>query len=170
MWLKGCREAVTGWSSLLVTSTLIISALAKKESPTITPNKISHRPENVQYFDDSDVILFQDWVENTVYRSDNAGETWKVVKDIPFDEAWNMVLHPFDKKRAYVLTQESTHYKTDDRGETWEEFFTDASPSAWREPLSFHASDPDKIIFNGQDCMGIFCDELVSIAFHLSVS
>lgn len=161
MWLKGSFDAATGWSSLFIASILISSTSAKKESPTITPNKINHRPENVQYFEDSDVILFQDWIENVVYRTDNAGESWKVVDNIPANMAWNMVLHPVDKKRAYVLTQESTHWKTDNRGETWEEFFTDAPPSAWRQPLSFHASDPDKIIFNGQDCMGIFCDELV---------
>ena len=158
MWLKGSFGATVGWSSLFTASILIPSTSAK--SPTITPYKASHRPENVQYFEDSDVILFQDWVENAIYRTDNAGESWKIVSDIPANEAWNMVLHPFDKKRAYVLTQESTHWKTDNRGETWQKFFTDASPRGW-QPLSFHALNPDKIIFNGQDCMSIFCKELV---------
>jgi len=166
MWLRGHFGTATRWSSLFIAAILITSTSAKKDAPTITSVKFDNPPQNVEYFDDSDVVLFQDWVENIIYRTDNAGETWSVVKGIPANEAWSMYMHPFDKKRAYVLTQEKTHWKTQDRGETWEKFFTDAPPSAWRaQPLSFHASDPDKIIFNGQDCMGIFCDELVRANF-----
>jgi hypothetical protein len=79
-------------------------------------------------------------------------------------------MHPFDNKRAYVLTKDTTHYMTADRGKTWQSFFTDSSPSSWRrQPLSFHAGDPDKIIFNGQDCMGIYCEELVRSTPHPSI-
>jgi hypothetical protein len=72
-------------------------------------------------------------------------------------------MHPFDKKRAYIITNKRTHYKTDDRGKTWDEFTADVQASIFREALTFHGGDPDRIIFNAMDCTGIFCDESVSL-------
>jgi hypothetical protein len=160
MWLKRRLDITACWSTLLIASALVSGTYAKKEAPDVKANKVAHRPENVQYFEDSDVIVFQDWNDNIVYRSADAGETWHKIDAVPANAAWNMVLHPVDKKRAYIFTQDTTHWKTHDRGETWHKFSTGASPSSWRTPIAFHASDPDKIIFNGQDCMGYFCDEL----------
>jgi hypothetical protein len=74
-----------------------------------------------------------------------------------------LTMHPYDKKRAYIITNTKTHYKTDDRGKTWEEFSADNLATVFREPLTFHGRDPDRIIFNAMDCSGIFCEELVSL-------
>jgi Sortilin, neurotensin receptor 3, len=164
MRLRRVVDAATGWRSLIIASMLITNITAQKDAPSITAVPFDNQPNNIEYFDDSDVIIFQDWESGTVYRTDNAGETWSKVNGTPitYEDAWSMYMHPFDKERAYVLTKESTHYMTDDRGATWQSFFTDALPSAWRDPpLSFHADDPNKIIFNGMNCMGIFCEELV---------
>jgi hypothetical protein len=162
MRLRRSVDAATGWWSLIIASLLITNITAKKNDPSIISSDFPNQPMNIEYFDDSDVILFQDWDQNVVYRSEDAGETWSEVEDIPYNDAWSMYMHPFNNKRAYVLTKETTHYKTSDRGKTWQSFSTDSSPSAWRmQPLSFHAGDPDRIIFNGQDCMGIYCEELV---------
>lgn len=166
MRLRGARNTATGWRSWAVASLLLSSAstsVAKKDKPDITANVFEHVPQNLQYFEDTDVILFQDFQTNVVYRSGDAGETWKVVKDIPEGDAWDLWMHPYDNKRAYVLTRESTHWYTNDRGASWEEFFTDAEPSMTRKPLAFHAGDPDKIIFHGVDCAGIFCEDVVSL-------
>ena len=163
MRLRGALQTATGWRSLLVATVLCSNAVAKENKPRVTVTEFSHFPSNLNYFEDSDVVLFQDYDENTVYRSDDAGEKWTMIKDIPEGKAWDLFLHPFDSKRAYVLTRDNTHWKTEDRGKSWKEFFTDASPSMFRMPLSFHASDPDKIIFNGQDCASIFCTEQVSL-------
>jgi hypothetical protein len=170
MRLRRSVDAAAGWRSLIIALMLITNIVAKKDAPSITDWAVHNEPMNIEYFDDSDVILFQDWNENAVYRSENAGETWAKVEDIPYNDAWSMYMHPFDNKRAYVLTKDTTHYMTADRGKTWQSFFTDSSPSAWRlRPLSFHAGDPDKIIFNGQDCMGIYCEELVRSTPHPSI-
>lgn len=164
MRLRGSISAATGWQSLIIASMLITNiTAAKTDGPSISSTAFDNQPMNVEYFDDSDVILFQDWVSNSIYRTADAGKTWSPVADIPNNEAWSMYMHPFDKKRAYVLTKEGIHYKTEDRGETWEGFFTEYPPSVWKtQPLSFHAADPDKIILNVEDCMGFFCEELVS--------
>lgn len=108
--------------------------------------------------------MFQDWETNTVQRSSDAGATWKEISGGPVaGKEWNMYMHPRDNKRAYVLSEGSSHWMTSDRGETWEKFVTDAPPSAWRPAFNFHGSDPNRIIFNGQDCSGLLCEELVRI-------
>ncbi|PMD41536.1 Oligoxyloglucan reducing end-specific cellobiohydrolase [Hyaloscypha variabilis F] len=70
-----------------------------------------------------------------------------------------LAMHPFDKKRAYIITNTKSHYKTDDRGNTWEEFTVDNLVTLFREPLNFNGGDSDRIIFNAMDCTGIFCEE-----------
>jgi hypothetical protein len=153
-----------GWRSLLYSTLLLTGACwAKKDKPSVKPTKFDFIPFNVNYFDDSDVLLFEDPLSHNVYRSDNAGEDWALVKGVPKGKLLELAMHPFDKKRAYIITNERTHYKTDDRGKTWEEFTTDTQASIFREALTFHGGDPDRIIFNAMDCTGIFCEEKVSL-------
>lgn len=163
MRLRGALAAATSWRSLLVGALLVgdSSAKGKKDKPEVKVSKFEHAPVNIQYFDDSDVIIFQDWQTDGVYRSTDAGATWDQIKGPPGNEGWQVTMHPFDSTRAYVLTDGSTHWMTNDRGETWEEFFTDSPPSSFRPAFAFHASDPDRIIFNGVDCSGLFCVEQV---------
>lgn len=154
-------EARVGWWSLLLTTLLCSTSYAAKDAPAVTSNKFEHAPYDLRYFDDSDVILLQDYNGDTIYRSSDAGEKWAKVSAIPDGTAWSLVMHPFDKKRAYVLTENMAHYRTEDRGETWEEFRTASSPDRRLEnPLSFHAGNKDSIILNAQDCMmGIYCEQ-----------
>ncbi|KAF4628287.1 hypothetical protein G7Y89_g9863 [Cudoniella acicularis] len=132
----------------------------KKDAPGVKTNSFSFIPYNVNYFEDSDVILFENGIEHNVQRSDDAGETWHPVKDVPEGKMLELVMHPFDNKRAYIITNGRSHWKTSDRGQSWQEFKTDAMASIFREALAFHATDPDRIIFNAMDCTGIFCEEL----------
>jgi Sortilin, neurotensin receptor 3, len=158
-------DAVTACRSLVMVSLLFGSAYAKADGPSISLKKFDHEPMNIEYFADSDVIMFQDFQTNIVYRSEDAGASWDEVKDLPEGKAWSMYMHQFDAKRAYVLTPEGTHYKTSDRGKTWEKFYVGAVGTVFpgRLPLSFNAGDPDRIIFNGMDCEGLkFCIERVS--------
>ncbi|KAK3936073.1 hypothetical protein QBC46DRAFT_37611 [Diplogelasinospora grovesii] len=137
------------------------SAWAKKDGPAFAVKSFKHRPDNFNYFEDSEVILFQDISDNNVYRSDNAGSSWERVEAVPEGKAWMLFMHQYDENRAYILTQGIQHYRTDDRGKSWHMFQTDAEMSMFRgDILQFHASDPDRIIFNGMDCQGIFCEEV----------
>lgn len=146
-------------SSLLLTTLLWSGSRAAKDAPAISSKKFDHSPYDLRYFDDSDVILMQDYVEDAIYRSADAGATWDKIKAIPDGAAWSLTMHPFDNTRAYVLTEDATHYRTEDRGETWKEFWTDSSPDTALEPLSFHAGDKDKIILNAMDCLlGLYCE------------
>lgn len=161
------HTAATGWRSLLISSLLCSKALAKKDEPKITFSEFRFVPYGLQYFDDSDVVMFEDRMEGLVYISDDAGEKWNTVSKVPKGKVLELQMHPFDKKKAYVITTEQTHWKTNDRGNTWKEFFTDSPASLFRQALSFHAGDTDRIIFNGMDCTGIFCEELVSVSQEL---
>jgi photosystem II stability/assembly factor-like uncharacterized protein len=155
-------QTAAGWRKLLLSTLLCAGALAKKDKPSVKSKKFDFIPQRVQYFDDSDVILIEDGMDHVVYRSDNAGEDWEKVTAAPEGKVRGVTMHPFDPKRAYIITTEKTHWRTKDRGEHWEEFATDAVASIFQDPLSFHAGDPDRIIFNGMDCTGIFCEEVVS--------
>ncbi|KAI9729782.1 MAG: vacuolar protein sorting/targeting protein PEP1 [Claussenomyces sp. TS43310] len=161
MRLRRAVAAAASWPGLFVGCLLLGSVAAKKEGGQLQMHMtiFEHAPVNLQYFDDSDVIMFQDWQTDSTWRSTDAGASWDTVDGPLADIAWQLTMHPFDSKRAYVLTEGSTHWMTSNRGETWEDFFTDSPPSSFRPPLNFHAGDPDRIIFNGVDCTGLFCVE-----------
>lgn len=142
-------------------STLLLTgAWAKKDKPSVKSKKFEFIPFNVNYFEDSDVLLFEDGISHNVYRSEDAGENWEMVTGGPQGKLLELVMHTVDKKRAYIITNDRTHYVSGDRGKTWEEFGADAQASIFRNVLEFHATDPNRIIFNAMDCTGIFCEEL----------
>ncbi|CAK7234320.1 vacuolar protein sorting/targeting protein PEP1 [Sporothrix curviconia] len=142
------RTAAALAAPLWVASTVA----AAKDGPTMQVSSFTYQPDNLNYFEDSDVILFHDFVEGIIYRSADAGASWDKVTAIPAMEASRLVMHDFHPERAYVLTEGITHYRTEDRGKTWKTFLTDAETSLFQyDVLTFHATDPDRIIFNGMD-------------------
>jgi hypothetical protein len=155
-------QTAAGWRSLLFTSLLLTGAWGKKDKPTVKSKKFDFIPFNVNYFQDSDVLLFEDGISHNVYRSEDAGENWDMVKGGPEGKLLQLVMHEYDRKRAYIITNDLTHYMTDDLGKTWKSFHADAQATIFRKVMEFHAGDPDRIIFNAMDCTGIFCEETVS--------
>lgn len=122
------------------------------------------------YFQDSETVLAYDRDAGVLYRSTDAGEHWDQVKSIPEGEVGDLWQHPYDPNRAYVLSPGHRHWYTKDQGQTWHEFETDASPGPWKAPLKFHASDSDKIIFQGDSCAGFFdCEEIVCGRAHVHI-
>jgi photosystem II stability/assembly factor-like uncharacterized protein len=156
-------QTAAGWRSLLSSTLLFTAAWAKKDKPGVEQTKFDFVPYNVNYFEDSDVILFEDGLSHNVYRSVDAGKTWGKVKDVPEGGMMEISMHPFDKSRAYIIMNDTTHYMTSDQGKSWKSFTTDALASVFREALTYHAADPDRILYNAMDCAGIFCEELVRL-------
>ncbi|KAL1837500.1 hypothetical protein VTJ49DRAFT_3728 [Mycothermus thermophilus] len=156
------RGALRATTAVLLSAGLWATPLAaKNDGPTMHLTTFNNIPRNLNYFDDSDVVLFQDPEDNNVYRSEDHGAKWERVKDVPEGKAFLLYMHDFDPKRAYILTEGYTHYRTDDRGKTWQKFKTPALMSMFRgDILQFHASDPDRIIFNAMACEGILCQEV----------
>lgn len=153
--------------SFLSSAVLLTGAWAKKDKPEVKSQKFDFLPQNVNYFEDSDVLLFVDGNGHDVYRSEDAGVNWDKVKGGPEGKMVDMVMHTYDKTRAYIISEEKVHWQTSDRGKTWTEFKADSIASAFRNPLEFHADDPDRIVFNAMDCTGFFCEELVSLRGEL---
>jgi len=154
------------WGALQA-SALLASALwaaplaAKKDHPTFAVKAFDNKPRNLNYFADSEVVVYQDADDNNVYRSPDAGTTWARVDAVAEGKAWMLFMHEFNAERAYIITQTTKHYRTADRGKTWAEFSSEAEMSMFRSDiLQFHAGDPDRIIFNGMTCQGIFCQEV----------
>ncbi|KAH8591976.1 hypothetical protein B0O99DRAFT_630824 [Bisporella sp. PMI_857] len=145
---------------LPILSSLLPIALAKNDAPGVHIADFKFIPWGLQYFDDSDAILFEDRTGRQVYRSADAGVSWEPVKGPEQGSLLELQMHPFNNERAYIITNEKTHWKTKDRGKTWDKFTTDKQASIFREALTFHAGDPERIIFNAMDCTGIFCEEL----------
>ncbi|KAH6689130.1 vacuolar protein sorting/targeting protein PEP1 [Plectosphaerella plurivora] len=150
---------LASWRILLPAAALWwASALAKDESPTIKATEVKHLPLSLSYFEDSDVILYQDVPDGNVLRSEDAGATWERTKDIPEGKSRLLIMHEFDNSRAFVITEDQEHYKTTDKGKTWQKFDAGARPDTESmEILRFHASEPDHIIFTGLACLGPFC-------------
>ena len=142
--------------SLLLFQALLLTtlALAKKDAPRISKHKFEQRPAAPPlYFEGSDVILILDRAGN-VQRTDNAGEAWGNIADVPEGAVLDLVPHPYDHKVAYIWGKsEHSHWVTEDRGETWRSFEIDGLPPPFRPPFSFHAEDPEKVIVN-------FCTDL----------
>lgn len=148
---------------LFTTTSLLGLASAKESSPKISSTVFDNSLHGLFYFKDSEVLLAYDRDVGILHRSTDAGEHWEAVKDIPKGKVAELWQHPYDHKKAYVLSGGHQHWYTHDRGESWTKFETAASPSPSRAPLSFHAGDSDKIIYIGVACRGFFdCDDVVS--------
>ena len=125
-----------------------IPVSTKKDKPRITTFKFDAAPAAPPfYFEDSDVILLHD-VAGNVLRSNNAGETWERIKDVVEEQAREVVMHPWDKNMAYIWGHGMEHWVTEDKGESWRKFEIEGRAVPFRQPFSFHAKDPGKVLVN----------------------
>lgn len=134
---------------------------AKKEGPDFKVTQIGGVPFDLNYFRDSESVLFRDRANDNVYQSTDSGATWARVEDVPDGKATLLYMHEYDPERAYILTPGTQHFRTHDRGKTWDKFDSKYPYTLFRPGiLNFHAGVPDRIIFNAMVCDGIFCDEV----------
>jgi hypothetical protein len=148
-------------------------AFAKeKKGPGLASTGFDSLPGGLFYFDDSEVVIATTSAKGTVWRSDNAGKEWKMVKDIPEGKVLEVVKSPFDNTVAVALGGETTHWITYDQGESWTDFETQGAISAGVAPVSFHAKDSKKLLFHGGAECGDFriCLGKVSTGFALACS
>lgn len=155
--------------SLLILSTLwlVTTTVAKKDQPSIQKFKFEGDQRPVAdtapplYFEDSDTILILTRGGDVLISRDYGGPDFRFepVADVAARQALDVVLHPFNKKVAYIWGAEYTHWITEDRGESWRSFVLDGYPVPFRPPLSWHATDSDKVIVNM--CTNLFaCEEM----------
>ena len=150
--------AMMRWLPLVILFSFWCVHAKKDGGPRITPTEFDTPPTNLQYFNDTDIILIQERERGLVWRSENGGEKWEKIDEI--DQASDVFMHPFDNQIAYALSRKSKHWVSNDQGKTWIPFTTGtASPTEFRLPFSFHAGDSQKVLLNAQKCMGLSCKE-----------
>lgn len=120
----------------------------------MSSEKLESFPDGFFYFEESNTILLLHRRAHTVLRSTDAGVHWKPVTDIDEGHAYDIFSHPIFPKVAYILGKEKKHWITEDQGESWRKFESPAVPFAppMVPPLSFHASDPNKVIVHTMSC------------------
>ena len=154
--------AISIWLPLVLLFSVWCAHAEEDEPRILKSTPFDTRPVNLQYFEDSGTILVLELEQGILWRSDDAGKNWKIPEEIKKGQARMFWLHPNDKQRAYVFGNELKHWVTTDRGKSWKEFDLPdgAGPSDFHIPLAFHAGNPEKVIFNAQECRSILCDEL----------
>lgn len=140
-----------------------LGSVAAKDDPTVGETKLASPPSSVFYFDDSDVVIVQDSRPGIVYRSTDAGATFHKAKGINEGEPLLINAHPHNNKVAIVIGAKKTHWITKDQGETWSPFTIEHMPQLNAAVISYHATDPDKIIFHVDSCNGFDCSTQVSL-------
>lgn len=140
-----------------------VAAKARNEL-VVNERKFESIPQNLFYFEDSDVVLVTDVLPGIVYRSDDAGSSWSKVGDIDEGQIFQVLQHPYDNSLAVAIGIQTTHWITRDRGNSWTRFTTKFPAVITRPPISFHATDPDRMIFHVADCLMelLDCTEKVS--------
>ncbi|KAF2152981.1 Oligoxyloglucan reducing end-specific cellobiohydrolase [Myriangium duriaei CBS 260.36] len=136
------------WLLLLA---LVATCAAKKDQPDVSESTFDSPLYNLFYFEDSDVVIAVDSAPQIVYRSTDGGANWKKITDI---KGANLHIrpHPYNNKVAVAMSTEKEHWITKDQGDTWSQFETKFQPMSGQEPVVFHATNPDKLIFLTQGC------------------
>ncbi|KAI9297111.1 hypothetical protein K502DRAFT_313437 [Neoconidiobolus thromboides FSU 785] len=126
-----------------------VKAEAKIE---IATTEFKEAPQSLFYFRESDVILYLESESNNVYRSDNEGKTWNLLKDISKKEITTIYRHPYDNDKAIIATSGKEHYLTQDQGKTWKSFEAPVLPASKSSTFLFNSKKPEYIIYLGSKC------------------
>ena len=157
---SGCASAFFWLLLLLFDLPALVSA--KDDIPKVYDRQFDARLFDIRYFEDSEVVLAQEENGN-ILRSENGGEKWSDIPAIPQGEVSSFWINPYHGEWAVVLGRNKRHWITKDKGKEWNEFKIPEDqyiPARYRLPLSFHASDPEKMILKVQDDRPIGYKEL----------
>ena len=143
-----------------------VFSLAKIQEPLIFSSTFSSAPTNLFYFDIVTAI-FTEKNSGVVYRSVDAGQKWKVIKELEEVEIQVVISHPINKSVAIAIGREKKHWITENRGKSWRQFTIDESLfiSPALNPIIFHAIDDRKMLFHTRQCTLFDCHSKVSIQY-----
>lgn len=85
-----------------------------------------------------------------LYRSEDEGKSWSRVEEIK--DVQRLIEHPHSKDIAFVIGRHEEHWVTHNRGASWQRFETKREASKTSPPLSFHATKPEWILYQGTAC------------------
>ncbi|MBW0519773.1 hypothetical protein O181_059488 [Austropuccinia psidii MF-1] len=141
---------------LISNSLLLKSSHSASNNNDLQPksysNKFKHMPSKLIYFKDTSIILSHDSINRQVFRSTDEGKTWSKIQTIPDGDAWLLIDHNWDNRVAFILSKGLKHYRSINRGHSWQSFNLIIQPTQSINPLTFHASKWNWILFTGQKC------------------
>lgn len=133
--------------ALLLATAPFAAAKDDDDQPQVSEHVFDSHVGNVFYFDDSEVVVLAEET-GRVWRSTDSGKSWEKQKHI---RTIGVIKNPFDKNVAVAVGEKLKHWITFNQGEDWTPFETEHLASS--APISYHATDPKKIIFNTiEDC------------------
>ncbi|THC88250.1 hypothetical protein EYZ11_012305 [Aspergillus tanneri] len=150
---------------LLLVSCLILvlytqsSAAKNSKKPKITATNLDSQPTSLFYFEDAETALLNTRDGNLLQTFDG-GESWEVVKGEDGGMEHKVLFiwqHPFDKNKAYAISQNKRHWVTTDQAKTWASFEVQGVPAVRHYPLVFHGRNSSKVIFQTEECAGRYC-------------
>jgi len=147
--LTGCRSALLRLGILV--SFLLAFAIASDPSPIVQRKEFKNQPYELSYFGDSKTILLCDEVAGQVHVSNDEGSEWNLANGIDEPVVRKIYIHPNNNQVAVALSARTRHWITKDQGQTWTGFESELPPALTLQPLSFHATDADRIILNMRD-------------------
>lgn len=150
------------------------AAKVKKPCDSAKPQdgKVSHVIHNFDskvishnYFEDSSTIIIQ-LADNTVWQSSNDGYSW--TEPVKGKQFLAVALHPYDKERAYLITNDRTVYYTKNTGASWETFQAPMDSNLLGiSLLDFHPTKADWLIYTGStDCAVSSSNSCRATAFY----
>lgn len=142
-------------------SLLALLVWAKKDRPAVEETKFEGLPSNLFYFEKSDTVIVTDGESRTAYRSEDAGVVWAPLNGVDKSGVLEVVKHPYNNQVAVVLGLDTTHWITKNQGKSWNEFDVPEAPILTRPAISFHATDPDRMLFLTSECIGFECKDNV---------
>lgn len=152
MLLRWRRRVTMWWSLVIVACCCFLAESVSAGNPIATVTRLRNLPAKLFYFDDTSTILMFDPYASNVHVSPDEGKSWSLAEGIPEGEAVRLVEHPFNNEMAFVLGREKQHWVTYNRGQSWQEWQADLDASLMGEVLSFHAGQPDWILYQGVEC------------------
>ncbi|KAA8644881.1 vacuolar protein sorting/targeting protein PEP1 [Aspergillus tanneri] len=140
-------------------NTTTSSAAKNSKKPKITATNLDSQPTSLFYFEDAETALLNTRDGNLLQTFDG-GESWEVVKGEDGGMEHKVLFiwqHPFDKNKAYAISQNKRHWVTTDQAKTWASFEVQGVPAVRHYPLVFHGRNSSKVIFQTEECAGRYC-------------
>ncbi|KAF8248414.1 Oligoxyloglucan reducing end-specific cellobiohydrolase [Wilcoxina mikolae CBS 423.85] len=126
-------------------------AIAVVQKPKFVVSTFANLPGALFYFEDSPIIMLFDPKAGDVWRSVNDGQEWEQVMEVK-GNAYDIIVHPFDKEKAILFTNGNQHWVTSDKGQNWNKFEVELPISFRQSPMVFNGNNTHYALYSGRKC------------------
>ncbi|CAG8518361.1 10234_t:CDS:10, partial [Racocetra persica] len=110
------------------------------------------------YVDNTTTILIRS--NDQVWKSDDEGYSWELIKDLKGAKVLAMIQNPYFKEHIYFITLSNTQYYTTNAGKSISPMKVREQPNVLELPiLKFHPTEKEWLIYTAS----VKCDEIFSL-------